>query len=298
MTRRLNLILFAVLLLVSAPFYWLLLDNTGSGVAAKPVSIEQLRELSGTMPGARPNSVTFELAAFRLMPGNLLVAGSGMKRKLVGVMAWRLDIPGGKPVMIDSGIQQKDASNSGSSKFHADAQQRIERSLGEAGLVLLTHEHLDHAGGVMALAADSPVRAAVRLNPAQAKAPGLSGTATLPGGSAPFAVAPGIVVIPAPSHTPGSQLIFVVLADGTELLFVGDVSSFTQNWAEGRARSRLVSQYILSENRSEVFSWLHTIAALKQADPALLVIPGHDFEWVYNPQNKVPARRGFYAPVV
>jgi glyoxylase-like metal-dependent hydrolase (beta-lactamase superfamily II) len=165
-------------------------------------------------------------------------------------------------------------------------------------MVLLTHEQLDHGGGVMALAADSPVRAAVRLNPAQAKAPGLSGTATLPGGSAPFAVAPGIVVIPAPSHTPGSQLIFVVLANGTELLFVGDVSSFTQNWAEGRARSRLVSQTIQSENRSEVFSWLHTIAALKRADPALVVIPGHDFEWVHDPQNMVPARRGFYAPVL
>jgi len=298
MTRRLNLILLAVLLFVGTPFYWLLLDNSGSGAPAKPVTIEQLRKLADAMPGARPGKVTYELAAYRLLPGNLLVAGSGMKRKLVGVMAWRLEIPGGKPVMIDSGIQQKDADNSGSSKFHADAQQRIERSLSEAGLILLTHEHLDHAGGVMALAADSPLRNSVRLNPAQAKAPGLSGTAALPAGSMPFAVAPGIVVIPAPSHTPGSQLIFVAMADGTELLFVGDVSSFTQNWAEGRARSRLVSQYILSENRREVFSWLHTLTALKQADPTLVIVPGHDFEWVHDPQNKVPARRGFYAPVV
>lgn len=298
MTRRLNLILFAVLLLVGVPFYWLLLDNSGSGAPAKPVTIEQLRKLAGSMPGGRPTSVTYELAAYRLMPGGLLVAGSGMKRKLVGVMAWRLEVPGGKPVMIDSGIQQKDADNTASSKFHADAQQRIARSLTEAGLILLTHEHLDHAGGVMALAADSPVRSSVRLNQAQAKAPGLSGTAVLAGGLVPFAVAPGIVAIPAPSHTPGSQLIFVVLADGSELLFVGDVSSFTQNWSEGRARSRLVSQTIQSEDRGEVFSWLSTIAALKRADPALVVIPGHDFEWVYDPQNQVPARRGFYAPVV
>lgn len=298
MTRRFNLILFALLLLIGAPFYWFLLDNTGAGAHAKPVSIEQLRKLANSMPGTRPASVTYELAAYRLLPGNLLVAGSGMKRKHVGVMAWRLEVPGGKPVMIDTGIQQKDAEISDSGGFHLDAQQRIERSLGEAGLVLLTHEHLDHAGGVMALAAESPLRARVRLNPAQAKAPGLSGTGTLPAGSVPFAVAPGIVVIPAPSHTPGSQLIFVTLANGIELLFAGDISSFTQNWAEQRARSRLVSQYILSEDRAEVFAWLNTIAALKRADPALVVIPGHDFEWVYDPQNKVPARRGFYAPVL
>lgn len=298
MTKRLNLILFALLLLIGAPFYWLMLDNTGSGAPAKPVTIEQLRRLAGSLPGARPASLTYELAAYRLLPGDLLVAGSGMERKLVGVMAWRLEVPGGKPVMIDSGIQQKDADNSGSSRFHGDAQQRIERSLSESGLVLLTHEHLDHAGGVMAQAADSPSRALARLNPAQAAAPGLSGTGTLPGGPAPFAVAPGIVVIPAPSHTPGSQLVFVTLASGTELLFVGDVSSFTQNWAEHRARSRLVSQIIQSEDRDEVFSWLSTIASLKRADPALVVIPGHDFEWINDPQNKVPARRGFYAPVV
>lgn len=298
MTRRLNLFLFAVLLLIGTPFYWLLIDNTGAGPPAKPVTIEQLRKLAGSMPGVRPASVTYELAAYRLLPGNLLVAGSGLKRKLVGVMAWRLEVPGGKPVMIDTGIQPKDADVSDSSGFHADAQHRIERSMSESGLVLLTHEHLDHAGGVMALAVGSPVRNSVRLNQGQAMAAGLSGTDTLPGAREPFAVAPGIVVIPAPSHTPGSQLIFVVLGDGTELLFVGDVASFTQNWTEQRARSRLVSQYIISEDRDAVYAWLGTIAALKRTDPALVVVPGHDFEWVHDPKNKVPARRGFYAPVL
>ncbi len=296
MTRRLNRVLLVLLLLLGIPYYWLLLDNSGAAATIRPVTITELRGLAGSIPGPHPDKVAYELAAWRRMPGNLLVAGSGMRRKLVGVMAWRLEVPGGKPVMIDSGIQQKDADTGGSSGFDADAQRRIEQSLDEAGLVLLTHEHRDHAGGVIALAAGSPALLAVRLNPAQAMKLARPGAATLAGGTAPYAVAPGIVVIPAPSHTPGSQLIFVTLANGGELLFVGDVASFAQNWIEGRARSRLIS-HVLSEDRPSVHAWLRTIAALKAADPTLVVIPGHDVEWVGDPLNKVPARRGFHAPV-
>ena len=100
-------------------------------------------------------------------------------------------------------------------------------------------------------------------------------------------------MIPAPSHTPGSQLIFVRLADGREFLFAGDIASFAQNWQEIRARSQLVSRWFGPEDRGEVYSWLLTIKALKQAAPALKVIPGHDFEWLENPQNNSGVKVGF-----
>ncbi len=297
MTRKLNWLLLALIAVLGAPYYWFLLETRPGDAAAKPVTIDQLRALAESVPGAKPDRVTYELAAFDRLPGNLLVAGSGMKRKLIGIMAWRLEVPGGKPVMIDSGIQRKTAESMSMELFIPDAQARIERAMGESGLILLTHEHPDHAGGVTALASNRQIRARVRLNPAEAKALQLAGPNPLPSGTQPFAVAPGIVIIPAPSHTPGSQLVYVLLADRHELLFVGDVASFAQNWQEIRARSRLVGQYYIPENRAEVFAWLRTIAALKRSDPTLFVIPGHDFEWVYDTRNKVPAQRGIYEPV-
>ena len=93
-------------------------------------------------------------------------------------------------------------------------------------------------------------------------------------------------MIPAPSHTPGSQMIFVRLESGRRYLFTGDIATMDKSWRELRARSRLVGEHITSENRPEVFSWLLTIRKLKSEDPSLTIIPGHDFEWLADPANK------------
>ena len=306
MTRRLNWFLLALIVLVGLPYYWLLIDNRPGDAQAKPVTIEQLRGLATSMPGQAPYAVEVELSAYRLLPGTLFVAGSGLKRKLVGVMAWRLPVKGGKPVMIDSSLPQAAATEMGMDQFDQAAQARIDAALRGAGLILITHEHIDHQGGLVALK-DPAALAAARLNPGQIS--GNRWTEMLPWpqgprpgpaitGSAPVAVAPGVVVIPAHSHTPGSQMIFVRLASGHEFLFAGDIATFAQNWTETRARSRLVGDYLAPEERGEVFSWLRTIKALKAQNPALIVLPGHDFEWVIDPENQSGVRQGFTAPPV
>ena len=302
MTRRLNRILLVLLLAIGLPFYWFLLDNCGATLPAKPITIAQLRSLAAAIPGEAPYAVEAERAAFRRVPGDLMVAGSGLKRKLIGYMAFRLLVRGGRPVMIESGITPAIAANAGAESFNLSAQARIDRALDQAGLILVTHEHPDHLG---ALAAHGglALSAAAWLNPAQLPAspsarqlPWANAANPLPRilGSAPVAVAPGIVVIPAPgSHTPGSQLIYVRLSDGHELLFAGDNSSFAQNWQELRARSRLVETWFAPENRAEVFAWLKTIRALKAQAPGLVVVPGHDWEWLENPENRTGVRIGF-----
>ncbi len=97
----------------------------------------------------------------------------------------------------------------------------------------------------------------------------------------PQAVAPGVVVIPAPSHTPGSQMIYARLANGREYLFAGDIATFAQSWLQLRARSHLIGDYLAPENRAEVFAWLKTIRALKTSAPAMTVLAGHEFEWLF-----------------
>ena len=217
-------------------------------------------------------------------------------------MAWRLPVEGGKPIVIDSGISAIDAAEMGMEGFRADAQARVDRVLGAAGLILITHEHPDHMGALVRMGGE-PLAAAARFNAGQLP-PGIPSRdlswagRVIPApkilGDSPQAVAPGVVVVPAPSHTPGSQLIYVRLADGREALFAGDIASLAINWQELRARSRLIGDFLAPEDRPEVFAWLKTIRALKSAAPGLVILPGHDTAWVLgDPAAKTLVHAGF-----
>ncbi|HVR91638.1 MAG TPA: MBL fold metallo-hydrolase [Novosphingobium sp.] len=288
MTRRLNFWLVVLLVVVGLPYYWLLIDNRSGDAAVKPVSIAQLRQLAASMPGTAPSGIEIELVAFRRLPGTLFVAGGGFKRNLLGVMAFRLPVAGGRPIVVDSGMTKAAANQMGMEKYDFGAQVRVDNALREAGLILLTHEHMDHEGGLVALG-DPGVFAHARLNAAQLPGAELARQMPWPKGlvlsptltgTTPQAVAPGVVVIPAPSHTPGSQMIFVRLADGREYLFAGDIATMARSWEQLRARSRLIGSYVAAEDRGEVYAWLRTIRALKAAAPQLVVVPGHDYEWI------------------
>lgn len=297
MTRRLNWILLTLLLLFGPIYYWLLLDNRPGDAAPKPVTIVQLRELAASLPGQAPAEVRVELVGWRRLPGTLFAAGIGLKRRLIGIMAFELPVAGGKPIMIDSGLTQVQASEMGLEAFRADYQARVDQALAGAGLILITHEHPDHIGGLAHLPGAGGDRVA-RLNTPQRQTIGTmrgQGNVARPANDPdkPYAAAPGVVVIPAPSHTPGSQIVFVRLATGREYLFAGDIATLDLSWREVRARSRLVGDYIAPENRAEVFAWLRTIRALKRQAPSLVVVPGHDFDAIIDPLADSRVIRGF-----
>lgn len=305
MTKRLNLVLLTFGLLFGVPYYWFLIDNSHAAAPSHRLDIASLRTLARSQAGPLPEAIEVECTGFRRVPGNLMVAGSGIKRKLICYQAFRLPVPGGKAIMIDSGITAADAAMIGAEEHFLPLQAKVDRELAKAGIVLATHEHPDHLGALAALGGPALHKAAM-LNPAQIANANQTGklrwnsntppAARLPG-NVMVAVAPGVVVIPAPnSHTPGSQLIFVMLADGREFLFTGDLSSFAQNWQENRGRSRLLQQFVVPENRAEVFAWLDAIRDLKAQSPGLMIVPGHDFEWLINPENKSGLRIGFSPP--
>lgn len=285
MRRKVNIALLVLIVLIGAPFYWLLLDNRPGDAVAKPITIAQLRSLAASLPGQAPSGVEVEQVAFRVLPRNLFAAGSGMKPESISVLAWRLPVPGGNAIMIDGGIAATDARALGMDQFFARRQAKVEAALRSAALVLATHEHPDHQGAIVRLG-EAVVTGKARFNAGQLP-PAWPATELAWGGQPippaliaagpPQAVAPGVVVIPAPSHTAGSQMIFVRLQDGRELLFAGDIATMASSWQETRARSRLVGDFLAPENRAEVFAWLRTIQALKRQAPALMIVPGHDW---------------------
>lgn len=306
MTRRVIWIVLALIVLIGLPYYWLLIDNWPGDAQPKPVTIAQLRGLATSLPGPAPSGVEMELVASRRLPGNLFAAGLGKKRRMIGVMVWRLPVPGTGPVMIDSGMDAAAAKKMGMERFDPAAWQRVVSALDSASQIVITHEHADHLGGLVSLGRRD-LLGRTRFNPQQLPgnrwtdllnwpAPPLPGASIA--GPAPVAIAPGVVVIPAPSHTAGSQMVFVRLGDGREFLFTGDIATLAQSWQQLRARSRLVGDYLAPEDRREVYAWLATIRALKQAAPGLTILPGHDFEWVIDPLNDTGVRPSFGLPPV
>jgi glyoxylase-like metal-dependent hydrolase (beta-lactamase superfamily II) len=92
------------------------------------------------------------------------------------------------------------------------------------------------------------------------------------------AVAPGVVVVAAPGHTPGSQLVYVLLRAGTEILLVGDVS-WTIAGVRQQEQKPLDVSGRLGEDRSQIATELVWLQALMRTTE-VVVIPSHDGEWL------------------
>jgi glyoxylase-like metal-dependent hydrolase (beta-lactamase superfamily II) len=88
-------------------------------------------------------------------------------------------------------------------------------------------------------------------------------------------IAPGVVLIKAPGHTPGSQMVYVKRADGQEILFLGDVAWQMRNIEEVRERARLVT-WLGGEDREAVMGEFVELHRLHTAEPNLNMMPGHD----------------------
>lgn len=302
MTHRLNMVLLVLALMFGLPFYWLFMANPSRSVEPEGISIGQLRQLAGSISGQRPTQIDAYVAGWRRIPGNFYAAGAGMKRRNFAMLSWRLEVPGSGPVMIDSGTTSNLAKAVHAEAFVPSAQARIDRGLAQAGLILITSERPQHLGGLAAFAAtrDAPM-ALTRARLAAGQAPG-SVTAAAAGwpatlvlrpaivGQRPVAVAPGIVAIPTGTPTPGSQMIYVRLAGGREYLFAGDLAPFHVNFTELRLRSHLLDLHASGTLRRAQMRWLVTLRELARTAPDLVVVPGHDIDWMSDVLNRTGIR--------
>lgn len=297
MTHRLNLFLLLLALAVFGPFFWLLIENPSRAVPPQPLAIADLRQLADQIPGPAPIAVETTLVGWDRMPGNVYAAGSGIKRRLFSVLAFRLVVPGQGGVVIDTGTSPRLAAAADLEGFEAHRQAIVDEWMTRATIILATSELPQHLGGLAALAARTDEAMALtraRLNPAQV--PGAPGAASVGwpakqvlrpaiSGTRPRAVAPGVVVIPTRAPTPGSQMVFVRLADGREYLFTGDVAPFDINVTELRVRSNLIDRDRGQDSRRATMRWLLTIQQIRAAAPGLTIVAGHDYDRIAQKEN-------------
>jgi hypothetical protein len=277
LTRRLNIWLLSVLLIIGIPYYWYLIDpgfDADAGKAnaepvARPVTIAQLRALAAGAEGARPAELRVETVGYRYISRNMIVAGSGLRATPTEVRAYELMVPGGAPLVIDAGTTAKVARAHDFDSYDQQAQARIDRALGRAAHALLLSDRPIHNGGHV-----SGTRR--------------PGGEMPPGGTAPYAPAPGVVVIPVPGLGSRSAMVYVWMANDREYLFTGDVARLAASWRRQRLPARLATRGEKAGYRRENLSWLMTINALHRAAPQMVIVSGHE-------PGKVPFSAGTFS---
>jgi glyoxylase-like metal-dependent hydrolase (beta-lactamase superfamily II) len=273
--------LAGLVVMAGAAYYWLL-GQSPAPQGRFDLDMGEVRRLAGSLPGWKPIDIRVEHVADFRAPAAAMVAGDGWHQETMQALSYQLVYPD-RTVILDTAMNAGQAKEMGSvSGFNQDAYDRMIKAMSSASLILVTHEHPDHIGG---LAAHPELLRVARLTREQVNNPehmlparfadhAFSGYQALVY-ERYYAAAPGVVLIKAPGHSLGSQMIFVQRQDGAEVLFLGDVAWSMRNVVTVRERPRYIA-HMLAEDRDAVLRQLATLHSLADAEPKIHLVPGHD----------------------
>jgi glyoxylase-like metal-dependent hydrolase (beta-lactamase superfamily II) len=156
--------------------------------------------------------------------------------------------------------------------------------------VVFTHLHADHVGGIRGLCEGRTAPLPVFMSEAQAERPnyttrgglttieeaGCARPTVVPGAALrPVPGFAGAFIVPAAGHTPGSEIVIVVLADGQRWAFLGDIANAVDGVLHDVPKPPLYSLVIVPEDGErlgELRRWLEALSETQQ----LGLLPAHD----------------------
>ena len=250
--------------------------------------LERVRQAADDLPGAPPESINFIKFAESHRTYAAVIDGGTDEPFVSARTAFQVVYPGGS-VMIDAGMDEEVHRFYGFGRvepYWQDRNDRVQAALSAANLVVVTHEHGDHVAGVLRSPDRESIAARTILTEAQVStlttAPQLPEIGITEQQARDYLVvdyrlylpvAPGVVLIKAPGHTPGHQMIYVRLAQGTEFVFIGDVGWLIDNVTELKLRPPETIARI-GEDPEALMSQLVWLKSL--ADRGVVLVPSHD----------------------
>jgi glyoxylase-like metal-dependent hydrolase (beta-lactamase superfamily II) len=277
---------FGVLAVIAAAAtYWLFYDNRMPKGGTFPLDLTAIRTEAARLPGDRPSVIEIETLSHTWLPAITMAAGTSWTKADQIRTSYRLVFPK-QSIIVDTGFDEAGATATKAESFDKAAWQRVMDAMETATHIVVTHEHGDHMGSLMVHPRLAAVLPKALLTPEQFAISEQIKPLSWPKGSResyrPFiydkmiAIAPGVVLIKAPGHTPGSQMVYVERADGQEYLFMGDVASAADDVKLQRIRSRLITDYYTYDDRNAVMLQTQALGRLQAAAPKMALIPGHD----------------------
>jgi len=252
------------------------------------LDLAEVRRLAMSLPGELPLRVNHEQVAEASLPRGAVFAGESLfEPQPMTHGAYQIVYADGY-VVIDSAFDEAGLRAMRSdAAFSAESYAAIQRALAGARKIVITHEHADHLSGIARFVQPEKLVGRLELTRDQlanekqldaSQFPDSLRVALTPlGYETAYPLTPGVVLIKAAGHTPGSQMVYVRLAGGLELLFLGDVAWHMDQIRELWYRPRLVTDLFLGEDRHAVLAEFRTLHDLSARDPIQLV-SSHDVD--------------------
>ncbi|WP_028113464.1 MBL fold metallo-hydrolase [Ferrimonas kyonanensis] len=262
-------------------------QRSAKQVAGFAPDLDTLRRLASVMLGPLPTELNVVRFAESHRKASLVLEGGDPQRKInLARTAHQLVYPQGS-VILDSGMDEAthDYFGSSSDPFYMEKYQRLQQAMRQANLIVLSHYHADHVGGVVTspyfeeiadkvwLSSDTrefmvttPHKASIEICRERTERFIAIDFDNY------YPVAPGIVAIKAPGHTPDSKMFYIRLQNGQEYLHSSDTGWTLENITSGKMKN---APWV-KEDREALkaqFAWLNT---LMKEQPNLIMINSHD----------------------
>jgi glyoxylase-like metal-dependent hydrolase (beta-lactamase superfamily II) len=248
-----------------------------------------IRAMSTVIPGALPLAVNGVRVAASIRPRKFVIEGGDDTPVTMPRTAFQI-VYSDCSVMIDSGLDKATHDSFSPDKpepYFAEQFAKLERALANARLIVLTHHHADHVAGVLCAAnfselagktvitmdvadcmMNTPHRPHLKLAP-----PALERFIVLDYPQY-YPVAPGVVLIRSPGHSPDSQMVFIRLQSGREILHSVDSAWIMDNITEMRGKAAPWVKEDVPAVMAQL-RWLNTIAATENN---ITILVTHDDE--------------------
>lgn len=251
--------------------------------------LAKVRLAARAIPGPLPTGINFTKIAESHRPLSEIIVGGSQENYVSARTAFQVVFPAGT-VMIDSGMDETVHKFFGFGRvepYWPERNARLQQALKAARLIVVTHEHGDHVAGVIRTGSREELAAKTLLTRAQVQTlttypqmpdirltPEMARSYIVIDYESYLPVAPGMVLIKAPGHTPGHQMVYVRLASEREYLFIGDVGWTLDNVTQLKLRPEGTMRRI-GESATALMFELSWIKEVMDRD-GLIVIPSHD----------------------
>jgi glyoxylase-like metal-dependent hydrolase (beta-lactamase superfamily II) len=251
--------------------------------------LKRVRTAAVAVPGEMATNINFAKVAESHRSYAAIIEGGNEETFISARTAFQILFPRGS-IMLDSGMDEEVHRYYGFGReepYWQEANNDVQTALVAARLIIVTHEHGDHVAGVIRSAHHEQLAAKTILTKSQVNTLVTAPQIPQIGLSAEQAanyivvdyelilpVAPGIVLVKAPGHTPGHQMVYVQLASGKEFLFIGDIGWSLDNISKLRLRPAATSARI-GEDPQALMQQMLWIKQVMERD-GLTIVPSHD----------------------
>ncbi|MGA2057469.1 MAG: MBL fold metallo-hydrolase [Bradyrhizobium sp.] len=249
--------------------------------------IAEIRQMARMIPGPRPLRVNVIKFAESRRTKNFAVKGLPTEPSVQARTAYQIVYADGT-IMVDTGMDlatHRFFGRGAEEPYFPEAEARVALALQKAKAIIVTHEHGDHIAGLIKSPSFNELAPKAVLTRAQLdtllnepQMPELKATPEIAARlhvidyADTMAFAPGIVLIKAPGHTPGSQMVYVALQSGKELLLAGDVA-----WhMDGVRLNRGKDAPWIKEPPELMAAELDWLNGLSQTEKNLSIVISHD----------------------